>query len=180
MAEDRTIDIDTRLGRRTVQTDKIIHFPRGLAGFEKEHEFVLLQVRPDAPLLVLQSVSNPHVGLLVADPYSFQPVYPVTIGDADQALLRLQQADDAAVLVTVSIPEGDPANALLNLMGPIIINHNNCVGVQVAQMGDGPTQVRIGDHMGNARPAGEAPRRDLRFTPVPPDGGHRNAEKEPL
>ena len=80
MAQDNTIEIDTRLGRRTVQTDKIIHFPRGLAGFEKEHEFVLLQVQPNAPLLVLQSISNPHVGLLVADPYSFQPSYPVSIG----------------------------------------------------------------------------------------------------
>ena len=174
MAEDRTIDIDTRLGRRTVQTDKIVHFPRGLAGFEKEHEFVLLQVQPDAPLLVLQSVSNPQVGLLVADPYSFRPSYPVIIGDADQALLRLQQEEDAAVLVTVSIPEGDPANALLNLMGPIIINHKNCVGVQVAQMGDGPTQARIGDHMGNARPAGKR-KRDLRFTPAPSDGGERES-----
>ena len=176
MAQDKTIEIDTRLGRRTVQTDKIIHFPRGLAGFEKEHEFVLLQVQPNAPLLVLQSISNPHVGLLVADPYSFQPAYPVTIGDADQALLRLQHVDDAAVLVTVSIPEGDPANALLNLMGPIIINHRNCVGLQVAQMGDGPTQARIGDHMG-ARGAGEMPQRDLRFAPVPPDS-EQDASRE--
>ena len=176
MAQDKTIEIDTRLGRRTVQTDKIIHFPRGLAGFEKEHEFVLLQVQPNAPLLVLQSISNPHVGLLVADPYSFQPAYPVTIGDADQALLRLQHVDDAAVLVTVSIPEGDPANALLNLMGPIIINHRNCVGLQVAQMGDGPTQARIGDHMG-ARGAGEMPQRDLRFTPVPPNS-EQDASRE--
>ena len=178
MAQDNTIEIDTRLGRRTVQTDKIIHFPRGLAGFEKEHEFVLLQVQPNAPLLVLQSISNPHVGLLVADPYSFQPSYPVTIGDADQALLRLRHADDAAVLVTVSIPEGDPANALLNLMGPIIINHRNCVGLQVAQMGDGPAQARIGDHMGATRAEGEMPQRDLRFTPVLDDDEERSTDKK--
>ena len=169
MAQDNTIEIDTRLGRRTVQTSNNMNYPPGVAGCVRDLEFVLLQVQPNAPLLVLQSISNPHVGLLVADPYSFQPSYPVTIGDADQALLRLRHADDAAVLVTVSIPEGDPANALLNLMGPIIINHRNCVGLQVAQMGDGPAQARIGDHMGVTRAEGEMPQRDLRFTPVPDD-----------
>ena len=71
MARNKEIEIDTRLGRRSVDADKVIRFPRGLAGFENEQDFTLLQIRPEAPLLILQSMNNPQVGLLVADPYSF-------------------------------------------------------------------------------------------------------------
>ena len=71
MARNKEIEIDTRLGRGCINADKVIHFPRGLAGFENERDFILLQIRPDAPLLILQSVTTPVVGLLVGDPYSF-------------------------------------------------------------------------------------------------------------
>ena len=81
MARDKEeIEIDTRLGRRRIDTDKVIRFPHGLAGFEGERDFILLQIRPEAPLLILQSVTEPQVGLLVADPYSFLQSYPVMVG----------------------------------------------------------------------------------------------------
>lgn len=146
MAKDK-IDIQTRLGPRSVYTNRIVRFPRGLAGFEKERAFVLLQVRPDAPLLVLQSINNPQVGLLVADPYSFLESYPVTIGDAEQTLLQIKAAKDAAILVTVSIPNGDLYDATLNLTGPIVINYQSRVGMQIPQTIDGPMQVRLKDLM---------------------------------
>ena len=133
MASEKELEIETRLGRRPIDPDKIIRFPRGLAGFEEEHDFILLQIRPEAPLLILQSVTNPGVGLLVADPYSFLPSYPVMLGDAE----------DAAILVTVSIPPGEPENATLNLTGPIVINHPARIGLQVPQGFDGPSQVNM-------------------------------------
>lgn len=142
MAE-KTIEIDTRLGRRVIDPEKIIRFPRGLAGFEREHDFTLLQLRPEAPLLILQSISRPEVGLLVADPYSFLPSYPVYLGDAEQKLLQVSSADDAAILVTVSIPSSKPEDAMLNLSGPIVINHQARLGLQIPQGYDGPSQVSM-------------------------------------
>lgn len=133
MARNKEIEIDTRLGRRRIDTEKVVRFPRGLAGFEEEQDFILLQIRPEAPLLILQSVSKPQVGLLVADPYSFLQSYPVMIGDAEQKLLRIENMDDAAILVTVSIPAGEPEKAALNLTGPIVINHKARIGLQVPQ-----------------------------------------------
>lgn len=143
MASEKELEIETRLGRRVIDPDKIIRFPRGLAGFEEEHDFILLQLRPDAPLLILQSVTNPQVGLLVADPYSFLSSYPVMLGDAEQALLQIQNTEDAAILVTVSIPPGEPEKAALNLTGPIVINHPARIGIQVPQGFDGPSQVNM-------------------------------------
>lgn len=143
MACEKTLEIETRLGVRSIDPDKIIHFPRGLAGFEDERDFTLLQIRPDAPLLILQSVTNPQVGLLVADPYSFLASYPVMLGDAEQQLLHIERTEDAAILVTVSIPAGQPEKAMLNLTGPIVINHPARIGLQVPQGFDGPSQVSM-------------------------------------
>lgn len=143
MASEKEIDIETRLGPRRIETDKIINFPRGLAGFENERDFILLQLRPDAPLLILQSVTRAEVGLLVADPYSFLDSYPVIIGDAEQKMLKIDKSDEPAILVTVTIPAGEPENAMLNLTGPIVINHKERIGLQIPQGFEGPTQARL-------------------------------------
>lgn len=143
MASEKTIEIDTRLGKRVIDPDTIITFPRGLAGFENQHEFTLLPLRPDAPVLILQSMTRPEVGLLVADPYSFLDSYPVMLGDAEQKLLKVDKSEDTAILVTVTIPEGHPEDAMLNLTGPIIINYHTRIGIQVPQGFEGPTQVSM-------------------------------------
>lgn len=143
MASEKEIEIETRLGPRKIDPSRIISFPRGLAGFENEHEFTLLQLRPDAPLLILQSMTHPEVGLLVADPYSFLPSYPVKVGETEQQLLKIGKDDDAAILVTVTIPTGQPENAVLNLTGPIVINHKQKIGLQIPQEFDGPSQVSM-------------------------------------
>ena len=144
MARNKEIEIDTRLGRRCIDADKVIHFPRGLAGFENERDFILLQIRPDAPLLILQSVTTPVVGLLVADPYSFfDKSYAPQVSDAEKQLLSIESLEQAAMLVTVSIPAGAPEKAVLNLTGPIVINFEGRVGLQIPQCADGPQQVRM-------------------------------------
>ena len=144
MARNKEIEIDTRLGRRCIDADKVIHFPRGLAGFENERDFILLQIRPDAPLLILQSVTTPVVGLLVADPYSFfDKSYAPQVSDAEKQLLSIEGLEQAALLVTVSIPAGAPEKAVLNLTGPIVINFEGRVGLQIPQCADGPQQVNM-------------------------------------
>ena len=144
MARNKEIEIDTRLGRRCIDADKVIHFPRGLAGFENERDFILLQIRPEAPLLILQSVNTPVVGLLVADPYSFfDKSYAPQVSDAEKQLLSIESLEQAALLVTVSIPAGAPEKAVLNLTGPIVINFEGRVGLQIPQCADGPQQVNM-------------------------------------
>lgn len=144
MARKQEIEIDTRLGRRRIDTDKVIHFPRGLAGFEGTHQFTLLQIRPEAPMLILQSLDDPSLGLLVADPYSFLSDYKIWVGDAEQKLLRLKSVEQVAVLVTVTIPQGKPADAVLNLTGPILVNHEAKLGLQVPQANNRmPAQVKL-------------------------------------
>lgn len=148
MAEHSEKEIDTRLGRQVVSLDKVIRFPRGLIGFEEKKEFTLLQIRPDTPFLVLQSLDDPGLGLLVADPYGFVPDYRVRVSDAEQKLLGIINQEQVAVLVTVSIPPGRPEDTVISLTGPILINHEARLGLQVPQTegaGPGKLTVRLGD-----------------------------------
>jgi len=140
--------IESRLGKREIRVDKIIHFPRGIIGFEDVHEFILLQIQENAPLLVLQSLEKPTLGLLVADPFVFIPDYTLHIGDAEQKLLQADSADELAVLVTATIPPGKPEETALNLLGPILINHRAHLGLQVPQIElGGPARVFVRSKM---------------------------------
>jgi flagellar assembly factor FliW len=66
------------------------------------------------------------------------------VGEAEQKLLRLQNIRQVAVLVTVSIPKGEPEKTALNLTGPILINHQAKLGLQVPQVdGKFPNQVYL-------------------------------------
>ena len=136
--------IDTRLGRQVIALDKIIHFPRGLMGYEDQHEFTLLQIKPGASFLMLQSMTDPRLGLLVADPYCFMDDYQIRINEAEQTILNIASREQVAVLVTVSIPAGRPEKTALNLSGPILVNHEARLGLQVPQMeGMYPAQLFI-------------------------------------
>lgn len=134
MARQKEKIINTRIGKRTVELDKTLYFPHGLIGFESQREFILLQIKEDSPFLILQSMITPRVGLLVADPYSFTSSYEVKLGEAEQKILRLKNIRQLAVLVTVSIPAGEPEKTALNLSGPIIVNYEARIGLQVPQV----------------------------------------------
>ena len=137
-------EIDTRLGRQVVDLDKVIHFPRGIIGFENRKQFTLLQIRPDAPFLVLQSMDDPGLGLLVADPYGFMPDYTLKIGDAEQKMLQVDKREDLAILVTVAIPPGRPEETVISFTGPILINHAAKIGIQAPQTDlKGPTKLKL-------------------------------------
>jgi flagellar assembly factor FliW len=148
MANQEVKIIESRLGKREIRMDKIIHFPRGIIGFENIHEFTLLQIQENAPLIVLQSIEKPLLGLLVADPFVFLPDYSLHIGDAEQKLLQAESAEELAVLVTATIPPGKPEETALNLLGPILINHRARLGLQVPQIDkEGPARVFVRSKM---------------------------------
>ncbi len=123
----------TRLGEREISPDGIVYFPRGLIGLEDKREFALLSVKEDSPFLLLQCVTDPGLGLLVADPYSFIDDYDVKLEKLDRKTLQIKNVKQLAILVTVTIPQNKPENTTLNLQGPIVINHEARIGLQVPQ-----------------------------------------------
>jgi len=144
MADSTQKEVDTRLGRQVVSLERVIHFPRGIIGFEERKDFTLLQIRPESPFLVLQSMDEPELGLLVTDPFSFLPEYKVRVSDAEQHLLGITSKEEAVVLVTVAIPPGRPEETVISLTGPILVNHKARLGLQVPQTdGKGPEKINL-------------------------------------
>jgi flagellar assembly factor FliW len=142
--ERQTIEVMTRLGAHSIDLGKILVFPRGLIGFEEKRQFTLLQIAPDSPFLMLQSMEDPTLGLLVADPYAFLPDYRIRVSTAEQTMLHIDSQEQVAVLVTAGIPHGKPELTALNLTGPILINHARRIGLQVPQAeSDFPPRWRI-------------------------------------
>lgn len=125
--------IQTRFGECEYDEEKILTFPHGLMGFEKSHRFMLITISEDSPFLLLQSIDEAHLGLLVANPYSFTDAYIVKISDAEQCMLHATSIEELAVLVTVTAPKDAQGTAVLNLTGPILINHQARIGIQVPQ-----------------------------------------------
>ena len=122
------------MGRLTVPPERVLWFPRGLIGFEGRKEFSLAQLREDSPFMILQCMTDPALGLLVTDPFSFLPEYQVVIGDAERKILKVEDERQAAILVTVTIPRGCPERTTLNLSGPIVINFEARLGMQIPQV----------------------------------------------
>jgi flagellar assembly factor FliW len=152
--------IRTKLGEREVARESVLYFPHGLIGLDDKREFVLIPVRENSPFLLLQCVSDPGLGLLVADPFPFIPDYNVKLEQAEKKLLRVENIRQIAVLVTVSIPKNRPQETTLNLTGPIILNTKARIGLQAPQVNSKlPTHFRLVDAARSGEPAGseEAP-----------------------
>lgn len=145
MARQEQIVVQTRLGEKIIDVSKIIYFPKGIIGFDGMHQFTLLQIHENTPMLILQSIDDANLGLLVADPYTFLPDYTLKIGDAEQKLLCLDDPTDSTILVTVAIPHGKPHLTSLNLTGPIIVNAHKKIGLQVPQADANPPHVMLED-----------------------------------
>lgn len=133
----------TRLGEREIGSDKIIYFPHGLIGLEDKREYTLLEIKEGSPFMILQCLSDPGLGLLVTDPYPFMKDYNVKLEKVEKKILRIENIRQIAVLVTVTIPRKKPDETTLNLQGPIIINTEARIGLQVPQVdSDYPTHYR--------------------------------------
>jgi len=144
--------IRTKLGEREIARDSIIYFPHGLIGLDDKREFVLIPVRENSPFLLLQCVSDPGLGLIVADPFPFLPDYDVKLEQAEKKILRVESLRQIAVLVTVTIPKSRPEDTTFNLSGPIILNTKARLGLQAPQLdAKHPTHYRLADAQKAAR-----------------------------
>ena len=170
MAKEKARVIQTRAGKMSIPPERAFWFPRGVIGFESRKEFTLVQLREDSPFMILQSMTDPLLGLLVTDPYSFMSEYEVVIGEAERKVLKIEDHRQVAILVTVSIPSGHPERTTLNLSGPIVINSEAQIGMQIPQ-----TDSKYPAHY----IPGMTPPKDKDDAPKDKDGAPENKEASP-
>ncbi|NLY40685.1 MAG: flagellar assembly protein FliW [Desulfovibrionales bacterium] len=126
--------INSRIGPLTIAPNTIIRFPRGIIGFEALRNFALVEFKPGSPFHFLQSLENSGLGMLLADPFSFLPAYEIRLTSQEERLLKARSVRDLVILVSVTVPKGDPEGTTLNLTGPICVNVQERLGLQAPQV----------------------------------------------
>ena len=94
------VKIDSRLGRVSIDANKVIFFPQGLIGFEELKRFSLVEFKKKSPFLLLQSMEQAHFGLVVTDPHIFLPDYAPRLTPVEKKILR---KDVSELLILVSV-----------------------------------------------------------------------------
>jgi flagellar assembly factor FliW len=108
-----------------------LHFASGLPGFPDARRFVLVRLGDElSPFSVLRHLDD-DTGpeFVVTHPGLFFPEYAPEIDDDTAGRLELKSADDALLLVIVTV--ADPVSAsTANLLGPIVVNRNTRAAAQ--------------------------------------------------
>ena len=124
----------TRFGEFEVPEDLVVQFPEGLPGFEDQKQFAFLPYTVDednSPFAYMQSVQDPDLTLLLADPFLFFKHYSLDLNDEDAAQLGLTDSEETAgVYGVVAVPEKID-QMTVNLVAPIVVNWKEQKGMQV-------------------------------------------------
>jgi flagellar assembly factor FliW len=120
----------TNFGEIEINDDTVITFPSGILGFPNYKQYAIIDVDEGSPLKWLQSLEEPSLAFVVTDPNLFVDSYAVEAYRKDLEDIQVTEAQDALVLVIVTVPS-DPAQMTANLKGPVLINTRNKMAKQL-------------------------------------------------
>ena len=118
---------------------QLVRFPAGLLGFENFKDYILLDSR-QKPFFYLQSTDVPDLAFILIDPFLFRPDYSLDVDDESLGDIGVSQPNDVLVFAIVTVP-GEGGQVTANLMGPLIINKTNRLGIQTI-LGDARWRVK--------------------------------------
>jgi flagellar assembly factor FliW len=137
---ERTMRVKTKsYGEIDADERQLVSFPAGLLGFEKFKDYILLDAQ-QKPFFYLQSIDVPDLAFILIDPFLFRPDYSLDVNDEVLGEIGVSQPDDVLVFAIVTVP-GEGGAVTANLMGPIIINKANRLGMQ-SVLGDARWRVK--------------------------------------
>lgn len=120
--------------------EELIRFPKGLFGFEDEHEFLLMSFSEEGTLLSLQSVKSPDVAFTLMHPFTLAPDYAPVLQADELKRLGAERSEDLYYYVTCTVRE-PVGESTVNMRCPIAINPDTRVALQVI-LNDGAWEMR--------------------------------------
>ncbi|MBV8779774.1 MAG: flagellar assembly protein FliW [Phycisphaerae bacterium] len=118
----------TRFGLIEVNDERIIHMPRGLLGFPNHTRYALIQSGDENYFFWLQSVDEAGLAFVVTDPTIFFKEYEVPLREETKTELQLADSSYGQVFVICNRVDEWLTG---NLLGPIIVNAQNRMAVQI-------------------------------------------------
>lgn len=136
----------TVLGEVMVPAAALFTFPAGLVGFEAYRRFALVPTGHEA-IWWLQSVDEPGLAFVAADPFLVAAGYDPDVPDAELAALGPGAREELLVLAIVTLAAA-AGGATANLRAPVVLNTGTRRARQVV-LPDGrwdvAEPVRLGD-----------------------------------
>ncbi len=124
--------VSTRFGELEVADQDVVHFQKGILGFERLSKFALLPYREDSPFFLLHSIEEPDLCFVVTNPDWFRPDYKVEINEDDMRELAALGCEEISVFAIVTVPE-NPKDITANLLAPLLVNRKNGYAKQTVQ-----------------------------------------------
>jgi flagellar assembly factor FliW len=135
--------LSKHFGEIEIQEDHIITFPKGLIGLEDNKRYVLIEFEENSMVYWLQSIEDPDLCFIVANPYSFKSDYVLDVYEDDLKLIEMDDEKNVMVLVILNVSL-ETKKITANLLGPLVINTNKNLGVQaVSKVADYSTRYDI-------------------------------------
>ena len=119
-----------RYGELQVDLDEVIHFPRGIPGFERFKRYALFKSDEIEPFQWLISIDQEELGFVIIPPHYFAPDYNPKLYESDLQELAVEPQDKLAIFAIVTLAQ-NPTESTANLQGPLIINVDKKLGKQV-------------------------------------------------
>jgi len=137
-------------GKIEIDEKQLITFPKGILGFDKLKEFVLLDAQQQ-PFYYLQSLEIQEICFILIDPFLFRPDYEPDIDDEELKEIGIEGQSEAIVFAIVTVPQtGGPMTA--NLAGPLVVNRVSRLGRQaILQDSKWQTKHDIMDEIARSR-----------------------------
>lgn len=116
-----------------IDNQQTLTFNQGIPGFLEETEFVILPLPEAEAFQVLQSIQTKELAFIITDPFQFFLDYDFQLELQEIEKLQLQQAEDAAVYVMLTMSDS-VEKITANLQAPVIINTKQQLAKQVILM----------------------------------------------
>lgn len=120
-----------KFGEIEVNENLIFDFVEPIIGYENLTKYVLVEHSENSAFKWLQSIEDETLAFPVSTPAYFDIDYQFEIPTEVAEKIDLKSVESLISLNIVTIPQGQPKNATINLLAPIIINATNKQGMQL-------------------------------------------------
>jgi len=127
---EKEMKVATRqFGELEFTEDLIVHFPKGMIGFEDCHQFIIINDEEYEPFRWLISVDMKEIGFPVLNPFLVAPDYGKEL--PDHLVEKLFSSDELMDLFCVVTLKGEGGKVTINLKSPIVIDYQKKEGEQI-------------------------------------------------
>ncbi len=106
--------------------------PHGIIGFSQYKRAELVYLPDHLPFLWMKlGEPTESIHFIVIEPGGIVPGYEPEVSDEDISQLGIRDQSEAMILNIVTLKRQNPVEAIVNLIGPIVVNRRTRVGRQL-------------------------------------------------